>query len=91
MLLAAPNGALLLSEPVSDSGPFVAGRHFAVARVEDMLGAVQHYLQHEDERSAIARSAQALVTQELTMAAMARRFLQAWMQRTGQRPFLQCQ
>lgn len=83
LLLAAPNGAMVLSEPVNDSGPFVSGRHFAIACVKDMPAVVRHYLRAEEECREISEAAFNLVTQELTMAAMARRFLLAWQSRTS--------
>lgn len=83
MLLTAPNGAMVLSEPVAESAPFVAGRHFAVAALDEMLPVVRHYLAAEDERRTIADAAQQLVSQELTMAAMAQRLLHSWQRRVS--------
>jgi hypothetical protein len=86
LLLAAPNGAMVLSEPVRDGGPFVPGRHFAVAPLDRIVVAAKHYLRAEEERQAIASAAHQLVTNELTMVAMARRFLRAWKIGTAARP-----
>ena len=84
LLLAAPNGAMVLSEPVLDPGPFEPGRHFAEAPLGEMASAVQHFLEAGEERAAIAGQAHDYVTGQLTMEQMACRFLHAW--HSGQDP-----
>jgi hypothetical protein len=68
-LLAMANGALLISEPVYDCYPFVAGRHFVSASIEEMPRVVRYYLANEAERRRIAEEAYTFVTQSLTMRA----------------------
>jgi hypothetical protein len=79
MLLAAPNGALLVSETVlpSSLGPFRPGAHFAMSSVDGIVDAVAHYLHHEEERRTITEEAHRFVTSELTMTTMVRRVLRA--------------
>jgi spore maturation protein CgeB len=60
------NGALVLSEPVYDCYPFVEGRHFISAPVEDMPAVIQRYLRDESARRAITDEAYRFVTNELT-------------------------
>lgn len=83
LLLAAPNGAMVLSEPVRESKPFIPGQHFAVAELSEMPAAALRYLRADEERCRIAQAAHELVTGELTMASMARQFLEAWERRTA--------
>jgi hypothetical protein len=78
MLLSAPNGAMLLSEPVFDPGPFVPGVHFVEAGPENLVQSIQYYLSHDKERERIAESARLFVTQDLTMRRMADRLLVHW-------------
>ena len=66
-ILGMANGALVISEPVYDACPFVAGRHFVSASVEEMPAVIRHYLEHEDERRRIVTEAYTFVTQQLTM------------------------
>ncbi len=37
ILLASANGATVLSEPVRDGGPFIAGRHFIAAPLDEIM------------------------------------------------------
>ena len=77
MLLAAANGALLLSEPLApDSvGPFAVGEHLVTAEIVDLGAAVSYYASHPVERERIARQAFELVTGELTIERMCARLL----------------
>jgi hypothetical protein len=77
MLLAAPNGAMLLSENLlpTSTGPFLPGMHFAMTSLSDMADSIQYYLSHEQERQAIADQAYNFVTGELTMTNMAHRLM----------------
>ena len=64
-------GALVVSEPADDTAPFVPGRHFVVATVSEMPDVITHYLTHEDERLAIARTASDFITTDVTMGRVA--------------------
>jgi hypothetical protein len=79
LLLAAPAGAMLLSETLlpTSSGPFTPGRHFAQADVPRIVEAIAHYLSHDDERHAITRQAYDAVTTDLTMKNMVHKMLLA--------------
>lgn len=90
-LLAAPNGAMVLSEPVRDSGPFVPGQHFITTSLEQMVVTAKHYVQAEEERRSITQAAHQFVTRELTMVAMAERLLQAWQKRAIVDPQIESQ
>jgi hypothetical protein len=79
MLLAAPNGAMLLSENLlpTSKGPFLPGVHLAMTDLSNMADSIEYYLSHEHERQAIADQAYSFVTSELTMTKMAKRLITA--------------
>jgi hypothetical protein len=79
LLLAAPNGSMLLSETVlpTSCGPFRPNEHFAMSNVRDLADAIEHYVARDDERRRISESAYAYVTSEVTMANMARLVVQS--------------
>jgi hypothetical protein len=66
--LAAPNKALIVSEPTLLHTPFMNGVHLVETPLDQMADAVCHYLDDEEARSRIAARAYELVTTELTMA-----------------------
>lgn len=74
-IIAAANKVLVVTEPMLDSAPFVADRHFVVASPKEMADRVLYYLNHEQERRAIVDEAYRFVTQDLTMGKMIGRLL----------------
>jgi len=66
-VLGMANGALVVSEPIYDAYPFVAGQHFVSASLEEMPAVIRHYLENEDERRRIVTEAYTFVTRQLTM------------------------
>ena len=79
LLLAAPNGAMLLSEKLlaTSTGPFQSEQHFAMSDLGNIFGAIEYYIANNDERCEIARQAFEFVTKELTMRNTAQRILVA--------------
>jgi hypothetical protein len=75
MLLGAANGALVVSEPIYRPAPYVPGRHYVSATLEELPRAIAYYLAHESERAAIAARARALVTSEVTLERSVRRIV----------------
>jgi hypothetical protein len=75
MLLAAPNGCMLLSEPLLDSEPFRHGEHLVTTTLPAMLDSVRYYLEHDGERQRVADCAYQFVTTNLTMKQMVERLL----------------
>jgi hypothetical protein len=65
--LAAPNRALIITEPTLPHTPFMPGMHLVEAPVEHMADTVYHYLTNEEERKYIVEKAYQLVTTDLTM------------------------
>lgn len=65
--IAAPNRAMIVTEPVYPPNSFVSGTHLIEAPVEHMTDTILHYLSHEEERRRIADQAYELATTDLTM------------------------
>lgn len=62
------NKALVISEPMYKPDPYVPGKHYVSATIEEMPEVIRHYLAHDEERERIANEGHQLVTQEVTMA-----------------------
>lgn len=75
-MLAAANKALLISEPLQDCRPFIAGRHLITAPVAALADRISWFLAHEPERGAMTETAYRFVTQDLTISAMTARILE---------------
>lgn len=65
--LAAANRVMIVSEPTFPHIPFVSGVHYVEAPLLKMADYICHYLDHEEERAAIANQAHQLVTTQITM------------------------
>jgi spore maturation protein CgeB len=61
------NKALVISEPMYDPAPYVPGRHFISAPLEEMPALIRYYLDNESERSRIVEEAYRFATTEHTM------------------------
>jgi hypothetical protein len=76
MLLGMANKALVLAEPIYQPAPYRPGVHFVSAPLDGLADAVAHYLEHEDERRAIADAAYEFVTGTLTLERSVRTILE---------------
>jgi hypothetical protein len=65
--IAAPNRAMVITEPVSPPNSFVHGEHLIEAPIESMADTICYYLSHEEERQKIADQAYQFATTDLTM------------------------
>jgi glycosyl transferase family 1 len=74
-LLGMAHGALVVSEPVYRPEPYVPGRHFVSARLEEMPAVVTRYSRDCDERFRIAEQGRRLALVELTLQASVDRVL----------------
>jgi hypothetical protein len=54
--LGASNRALIVSEPLYNSAPFVPGEHYVAAGYGEMPRVIRYYLAHEEERRRIAEN-----------------------------------
>lgn len=69
------NGALVVSEPVADPDPFVAGRDFVQADVPALAGAILAALSDEPARLAMCRAAQDCLRESYSLQGSAERIL----------------
>jgi hypothetical protein len=74
--LAAPNRALVVTEPTLPHTDFTPGVHLVEAPAEQITDTICYYLAHEEERCQIVDRAYQLVTTELTMAKSAAQILE---------------
>jgi hypothetical protein len=65
--LAAPNRALIVTEPTLPHSPFLPNLHLVETPIEQMADTIVYYLTHDEERLQIVERAYELVTRELTM------------------------
>lgn len=65
-ILAMANGAMVISEPPYRPEPFVEGKHFVSATIDQMPEVIRHYLAHPEEGDIITSAAHRLVTEEVT-------------------------
>lgn len=75
ILLGLANKALVISEPIYDPAPYVPGKHFVMAPVEEIPELVRHYLSREDERARIVEEGYRFALGEATMDRSIRRIL----------------
>ncbi len=75
VLLAAPNGTMVLSEPTPVNDPFHNGEHIVCAPLDQIANRAAYYLAHEDERARIAESAYQYVVNDLSMSQMVEQLL----------------
>ena len=64
-IIGLVNKALIVSEPLYNSYPFVAGEHYVSATRREMPDVIRYYLSHEDEREEIAERGRQLVLKRL--------------------------
>lgn len=67
MILGMANKSLVISEPMYDPAPFVPGKHFVSASVEEMPEVIRYYIAHKEERERIAAEGHRFATTEMTM------------------------
>src|SRR6266487_1219847 len=75
-LIAMANRCCLISETCEGFEPLVPGKHFVMAKADDLTTCCEYYLEHEDEREAIAEAAHNFVRQRFTQKENCRAFLQ---------------
>jgi hypothetical protein len=75
VLMGLACGALVVSEHCADTGAFRPGEHFIMAPLPELPEVVEHYLNQEAERQAIARQGHHFVTETLTLSNAVRRML----------------
>lgn len=77
LLLGAANGALVVSEPMTDASPFVPGRHFVSGSLSELADLAEHYARDATARQPITDEARRFVHDEMSAAATLARVLAA--------------
>jgi len=74
-LIAMANRCCLISETCEGFEPLVPGKHFVMAKADDLTACCQYYIEHEDERKAITAAAYDFVCERVTQKDNCRAFL----------------
>jgi GT2 family glycosyltransferase len=75
-LIAMANRCCLITESCQGFEPLIAGKHFVMAKADDLITCCAYYLSHEEEREAIAEAAYNFVHDCFTQEENCRAFLQ---------------
>ena len=75
-LIAMANRCCLISETCEGFEPLVPGKHFVMAKADDLTACCEYYLEHEDERKAITAAAYDFICERVTQNDNCRAFLQ---------------
>ncbi|MFZ0917322.1 MAG: glycosyltransferase, partial [Candidatus Udaeobacter sp.] len=75
-LLALANRCCLITEPCKGFEPFIPGKHFVMTEADNLTTCCDYYLEHEDEREAIAAEAYNFLRERFTQKDNCRVFLQ---------------
>jgi glycosyltransferase involved in cell wall biosynthesis len=75
-LISIANRCCLITETCEGFEPLVPGKHFVMAKAENLTTCCEYYLEHEDEREAIAEAAHNFMRERFTQKENCRAFLQ---------------
>src|SRR4030095_13632238 len=75
-LIALANRCCLITETCQGFEPLVPGKHFVMAKADDLTTCCEYYLNHDEEREAIAQAAYNFVRDTFTKKENCRLFLQ---------------
>jgi len=75
-LIAIANRCCLVTETCEGFEPLVPGKHFVMAKADDLTTCCEYYLNHKEEREAIAGAAYNFLCDRLTQQGNCRAFLQ---------------
>ena len=75
-LIAIANRCCLITETCEGFEPLVPGKHFVMAKADDLTTCCEYYLKHEEERVAIAEAAYDFARDSFTQEKNCRAFLQ---------------
>ena len=75
-LIAIANRCCLITETCEGFEPLVPGKHFVMAKRDDLTTCCEYYLNHEHEREAITAAAYDFICERLTQKENCRAFLQ---------------
>jgi glycosyltransferase involved in cell wall biosynthesis len=75
-LIAMANRCCLVTETCQGFEPFVPGKHFVMAKADDLTACCEYYLKHDDEREAITEAAHKFMRERFAQKENCRAFLQ---------------
>ena len=84
LALGLANKALVISEPMYNPAPYVPGKHYVSATIEEMPEVIDYYLTPDGERERLVNEGHRLVTQEVTMKQSVSRMLVLIREHIGQ-------
>jgi len=74
-LIGLANRCCIITETCEGFAPFVPGKHFIMAKADHLTACCQYYLEHDDEREAIAGAAYDFMREHFTQKDHCRGFL----------------
>jgi hypothetical protein len=83
LMLGMANGALVVSEPIYDSAPYIAGRHYLSAPLDDLPATIAGVLADEESRARLARAGHRFATTEVTLERSVMRVMELVMKGRG--------
>ena len=75
-LIGLANRCCMITESCEGFGPLIPGKHLIMAKADHLITCCEYYLEHEDEREAIAGAAYDFVREHFTQKDNCRAFLQ---------------
>lgn len=75
-LIGLANRCCLITEPCEGFTPLIPGKHLIMAKADHLIACCEYYLEHEDQREAIAGAAYDFVRERFTQKDNCRAFLQ---------------
>jgi len=75
-LISMACGALVVSEPLENPGPYKAGVHFIEANIDQIPEVIDYYLKNEQQRQAIVYNASQFINEQLTLQKAVLRILE---------------
>jgi glycosyltransferase involved in cell wall biosynthesis len=75
-LIGLANRCCMITEPCEGFAPLIPGKHLIMAKADHLIACCEYYLEHEDERKAIAGAAYDFMRERFTQKDNCRAFLQ---------------
>jgi len=75
-VIGLANGCCMITEPCEGFAPLIPGKHLIMAKADHLITCCEYYLEHEDERKAIARAGYDFMRERFTQKDNCRAFLQ---------------
>jgi hypothetical protein len=89
VVMAIANGCLVISETSDYIEPLINGKHLIITDLDNIPAQCDYYLEHAEERDAIAHAAYEFMTQEFTTGKLCKALIHKLEQHLEQKPELQ--